>query len=344
MIRLLLVTTSADLAERTFAALRADTSMGLVGVARDGEQALAMSVDFQPEVVAVELGLAGGDSVDTIREIMIASPRPVVVIAGQESGGVGGTSERALEAGALAVIAAPLPDDGPSMSKFLSTIRAMAQVMVVRQRRRERRAEIVTGVPGGAAPRLASVVGIAASTGGPAALRSILAALPADFPAPILVVQHMSDGFIEGVAARLDATVPLSVRVAVDGERLRPGFVYLAPDGRQLGLSGKTRIRVTDDAPVDAFRPSATHLFRAIADCFREEALAVVLTGMGDDGIAGLADIRRRGGRIIAQDENTSAVFGMPKAAILAGLVDDVLPLEAIADKLVALTNKSDRG
>lgn len=342
MIRLLLVTTSSDLADWTATALRTDPSMNLVGIARDGEQALAMSVDLQPDVVAVEFGLSGGDSADTVKEIMIASPRPVVVIAGHESGG--GTSERVLEAGALAVIASPVMDDDSSMSKFLSTLRAMAQVMVVRQRRRKRRQETETEPVGGELQRPASVVGIAASTGGPAALRSILAALPAAFPVPILIVQHISDGFIEGVAARLDATVPLAVRIAVDGECLRPGYVYLAPDGRQLGLSGKTRIRVADDAPLDAFRPSATYLFRAIADCFKEEALAVVLTGMGEDGIAGLADIRRRGGRIIAQDESTSAVFGMPKAAILAGLADYVLPLEAIADKLVVLTSKSGSG
>ncbi|MDI6834711.1 MAG: chemotaxis protein CheB [Rhizobiaceae bacterium] len=344
MIRLLLITTSPDLAGRTAAALRMDTSMTLAGIARDGEQALAMSNELRPDVVAIELELAGHDGADAIKEIMIASPRPVVAIAGPGGGGAGAISDKALEAGALAVIPAPLPDDHPSMGKFLSTIRAMAQVMVVRQRRRERRHGLEAELPAGRARYAASVVGIAASTGGPAALRTILTALPATFPAPVLVVQHMSDGFIEGVAARLDATVSLTVRIAVDGERLRPGFVYLAPDGRQLGLSGKTRIRVTDDAPVGAFRPSATYLFRAMADCFKEEALAVVLTGMGDDGIAGLGDIRRRGGRIIAQDENTSTVFGMPKAAILAGLADDVLPLETIADKLVSLASRPATG
>lgn len=344
MTRLLLVTTSLNLAGRTTAALRTDTTMSLVGIARNGELALAMSIELQPDVVAIELDLEGRDSADAIKEIMVASPRPVVVVVGHGGSGAGASADRALEAGALAVIPAPVPNDDPSMSKFLSTIRAMAQVMVVRQRRRERRHELEAELPAGRARYAASVVGIAASTGGPAALRTILTALPATFPAPILVVQHMSDGFIEGVAARLDATVPLTVRIAVDGERLRPGFVYLAPDGRQLGLSGKTRIRVTDDAPVGAFRPSATYLFRAMADCFKEEALAVVLTGMGDDGIAGLGDIRRRGGRIIAQDENTSTVFGMPKAAILAGLADDVLPLETIGDKLVSLASRPATG
>lgn len=340
MIRLLLITTSPDLAGRTAAALRTDTSMTLAGIARNGEQALAMSNELRPDVVAIELELTGHDGADAIKEIMIASARPVVAIAGHGGAGAGAIADRALEAGALAVIPAPLPDDHPSMVKFLSTIRAMAQVMVVRQRRRERRQGIEAEPPDCKAQHVASVVGIAASTGGPAALRTILAALPAAFPAPVLVVQHMSGGFIEGVAARLDAAVSLTVKVAVDGERLRPGFVYLAPDERQLGLSGKARVRVTDDPAVGAFRPSATHMFRTMADCFKDEALAVVLTGMGDDGIAGLADIRRRGGRIIAQDENTSTVFGMPKAAILAGLVDYVLPLETIADKLIALTGR----
>lgn len=342
MIRLLLVTGTPDLAARTAAALRNDSSMKLIGVAENGEQALAMATGLRPDVVAVEIRLPDGDSAETVKEIMIAAPRPVVVIAGQDGARRGMVAERALEAGALAVIAAPdaVADsvENVSMEKFLSTIRVMAQVKVVGHRRKKHKAEADSKKPKDGVEGPVSIIGIAASTGGPVALRAILRNIPAAFPAPILVVQHMSDGFIEGVATHLDATIPLRVKIAADGEWLRPGIVYLAPDRYQLGVSGKTRIRIVDDPPVNGFKPSASYLFRSISISFKDEALAVILTGMGDDGTEGLADLRRRGGRVIAQDQKTSAVFGMPKAAVLAGLVDFVLPLEAISEKMVTLT------
>jgi two-component system chemotaxis response regulator CheB len=131
--------------------------------------------------------------------------------------------------------------------------------------------------------------------------------------------------------------VPLNVKVATNGERLRPGTVYLAPDCYQLGVSGRSRIRVTDDAPVGGFKPSGSYLFGSIARAFKDESLAVVLTGMGDDGTKGLRSLRKAGGKAIAQDEKSSIVFGMPKAAIGAGLVDFVLPLQSIAEKIVAM-------
>lgn len=343
MIRLLLVTGTSDLAARTAAALKNDASMQLIGVTENGEEALAMAIGLRPDVVAIELRLPNGDSVETVKEIMIATPRPVVAIFGRDGVQMGAVSERALEAGALAVIAAPdlaaNPAENDSIEKFLSTIRGMAQVKVVRHRRKKRKAEPGLEKSPDDLERPVSIIGIAASTGGPTALRVILRTIPAEFPAPILIVQHMSDGFIEATAAHLDAAVALTVKIAADGERLRPGFVYLAPDSRQLGVFGKTRIRVADDAPVSGFRPSASYLFRSISGNFKKEALAIVLTGMGDDGILGLMDLRRQGGRVIAQDESTSAVFGMPKAAILAGLADFILPLEAIADRMIALTS-----
>jgi two-component system, chemotaxis family, protein-glutamate methylesterase/glutaminase len=129
----------------------------------------------------------------------------------------------------------------------------------------------------------------------------------------------------------------LRVKVAIDGERLRAGTAYLAPDGFQLGVSGRSRIRVSDDAPVDGFKPSGSYLFSSIARAFKAGSLAVVLTGMGSDGTEGLRALRKAGGKVIAQDETSSVVFGMPKAAIGAGLVDFVLPLESIGEKILAM-------
>jgi two-component system chemotaxis response regulator CheB len=184
----------------------------------------------------------------------------------------------------------------------------------------------------------AGVVAIATSTGGPAALQRVFSGLDARFPAPILVVQHITPGFADGLATWLGSVCPLRVRTARHGEPLGPGTVYLAPDGRHLGISGHAAA-LSDAPPIGGFRPSGTHLFESAARAFGAATVAVILTGMGDDGLEGLRAVRHAGGRVIAQDEDSSVVFGMPGAAIAAGLADAVLPLDAIAGRLAALAS-----
>ncbi|PDT50265.1 chemotaxis response regulator protein-glutamate methylesterase [Sinorhizobium fredii] len=339
MTRILLATSTPDLEEGVRRAAGADAAIELVGVARSGKDAVRMTGKLLPDIVAVEL--RDNDTAETVREIMIIAPTPVVMVAYQDGSQLGAMSARALDSGALAVIPAPTASgtslEKAAIEKFLSTIKAMAQVKVVRQWRKKTRGDHqVKEAPQSAA---VAIVGIAASTGGPSAIRSILKDLSANFPAPILIVQHMSNGFIEGVAASLDATIALKVKVGANGERLRPGTVYLAPDGHQLGVSGKSRLRVVDDDPIRGFKPSGSYLFGSIARAFKEESLAVILTGMGDDGTEGLRALHVAGGKVIAQDEESSVVFGMPKSAISAGLVDFVLPLDYIAGKITALAS-----
>lgn len=160
----------------------------------------------------------------------------------------------------------------PAIEKFLSTIKAMSQVKVVRQWRQKVRGDRAAKDQPPTARTPIGIVGIAASTGGPAAIRAILKDISADLPVPILIVQHMSNGFIDGVAASLNATVPLTVKVARNGELLKPGTVYLAPDNCQLGVSGRSRLRVSDDAPVNGFKPSGSYLFGSIARAFKGES------------------------------------------------------------------------
>ncbi|WEX75070.1 chemotaxis protein CheB [Sinorhizobium numidicum] len=342
MVRVLLVTCRIDFQELVEKAVRIDPATELVGVARCGTEAVTMARELSPDILTMDLEPGEDDSAETIREIMISAPVPIVMVSREVSSDLGAVSARALEGGALAVIPAPHPVHGrlekAATEKFLSTIKAMAQVKVVRQWRKKADAIRPASDSGpGLINSPIGIVGIAASTGGPAAIRSILMKVSATFPAPILIVQHMSNGFIDGVAESLDATLPLKVKIAADGERLRSGTVYLAPDGRQLGVSGRSRIRVVDDAPVAGFKPSGSYLFGSIGRAFKGESLAVVLTGMGDDGTEGLRLLREAGGKAIAQDEESSIVFGMPKSAIGAGLIDFVLPLESIAEKIVAL-------
>jgi two-component system chemotaxis response regulator CheB len=185
----------------------------------------------------------------------------------------------------------------------------------------------------GAAPRL---IAVAASTGGPSALHLILRALPASFPLPITVVQHIAHGFTGALAGWLQQGCRVRVRVAEDREPLCGGVVYLAPDDRHLGVDDR-RVALSDDPKIGAFRPSANHLFESAAREYGASAVAVILTGMGTDGVAGLRHVRAAGGRVLAQDEESSVVFGMPAGAIRAGLADAVLNPQRIADHLTAL-------
>jgi two-component system, chemotaxis family, protein-glutamate methylesterase/glutaminase len=175
------------------------------------------------------------------------------------------------------------------------------------------------------------IIAVAASTGGPAALATLLAALGADPPpVPIVVVQHIVAGFDQGLASWLDEVSPLPVDLATDGHLLRPGEVVLAPAHLHLGVTATGRAGLSPAPPIGPHRPSATYLFRSVARAYADGAVGVVLTGMGDDGAAGLRSVKDAGGLVLAQDESTSVVYGMPAAAVAAGAVDHTLPLDQI--------------
>jgi two-component system, chemotaxis family, protein-glutamate methylesterase/glutaminase len=179
-----------------------------------------------------------------------------------------------------------------------------------------------------------AVVAIGASTGGPQALRDLLSRLPEDFSPPVLIVQHIAPGFVPSLHSYLAAEVKLPVQVAVNGQSLRGPGAFIAPTDTHLEVRQRSII-LSDSAPVSGHRPSATVLFRSVAREFGRRAIGVVLTGMGDDGTAGLEDLKRTGATIIAQNEETSVIFGMPDVAIRSGIVDYVLPPDRIAELLI---------
>ncbi|HLY83283.1 MAG TPA: CheB methylesterase domain-containing protein [Acidimicrobiales bacterium] len=183
------------------------------------------------------------------------------------------------------------------------------------------------------------IVAIAASTGGPAALAIILAALPREIPVPIVVVQHNTAGFDDVLVDWLDTTSPASVRLARDGEPLRAGEVLIAPSETHLGVAAGGTVALSSDPPIGGHRPSATHLFRSAARAYGAAAIGVILTGIGEDGVAGLAILKEAGGLVLAQDEATSIVYGMPGIAVSLGIVDRVLPVDRIAGALIRAWN-----
>jgi two-component system chemotaxis response regulator CheB len=245
----------------------------------------------------------------------------------------------ALQAGALALLEKPPAVTSPQFEQtirhLVSTVKAMADVKVV-QHRRQRHEPPTFAIPEAAAPRVRTrIVALAASTGGPAALGQILSSLPANFPVPIVVVQHMARGFLGGFASWLSGNCTLKVKLAAAGDPLKPSTVYVAGDDRHLGVTPDFRIKLDDCKAISGFRPSANYLFASVAAVYGASAVAVILTGMGQDGLDGLRQLRAAGGRIIAQDEASCVVYGMPRAVIEAGLADTILPLSLIGQALV---------
>ena len=339
MIRVVIAEDSVTVRELLREIVRGDGGMTVVGEARDGAEAVELTRSLRPDLVVMDIAMPGMDGFEATRRIMIEAPTPIVIVSARYDVRDVEVSMHALHAGALVAIPKPRGPLSPQFDddarEFVATLRLMSQVKVVRRwARASRGTASPVAARAGIRPR---IIAMAASTGGPAAIHQILADLPEDFPVSILLVQHIARGFVAGFASWLDTAGPLRVRVAGDGQLLAPATVYIAPDDLHLGVAQRSRIALADAPAIQGFRPSASHLFASVADEFGRSAVGVMLTGMGDDGCTGLAALRREGGRIVVQDEKTSVVFGMPGAAVKAGLADWTLPLPDIAPTLRAL-------
>jgi two-component system chemotaxis response regulator CheB len=317
-----------DLLARVIAA---EPGFEVAATAADGNEAAALARRHKPDVVTMDLNMPDADGFSGIARIMAETPTPILVLTVSREEAVG---FRALSLGALDILEKPSPTSNLEDYGALlrSRLRLLAGVRVIRHPRGLRQSPPPRRRPAGRS----DLVVIGASLGGPRALAALLKGLAAGFPAPILIVQHIAEGFTEGLAAWLDTETPLRVREAEDGDPLVPGEVLLAPSGRHLTVERGTA-RLSDGPAVDTFKPSVTPLFVSAADAYGRRACGVVLTGMGRDGAEGVLRLREAGGHVIAQDEATSAVFGMPRAAIETGAVDQVLGLEDIPRALVEL-------
>jgi two-component system, chemotaxis family, protein-glutamate methylesterase/glutaminase len=352
-IRVLVVDDSATSRLLLVEILRADEEIEVVGQAADGVEALAMVKRLSPDIVTMDVHMPRLDGFAATKRIMVEAPTPILIITSVDARALS-ISLEAIRAGALAVQAKPGDPSAPGFDEeareLVRQVKAMSEVKVVRHHGEPARPP--TSSSGAVAPSSAAllhdlpaeVVAIAASTGGPAALHRILAPLSADFPVPILVVQHISRGFGPGLADWLDKASPLRVKLAEDGETLRPATVYVAVDDRHLCVSASRRIHLSAAPAVGGFRPSGTALFESVAAAFGRGAVAVILTGMGRDGVDGLRAIRRAGGRTIAESKATAVVYGMPGAAVRDGLADLVLPLHEVCAAVAGLLVPSAAG
>ncbi len=341
MIRTLIAEDSATVHALLVEILESDPEIRIVGHARHGAEAVELACRLKPDLIVMDVHMPVMGGLEATEQIMHRAPTPILIVSSSSSGRGVGLSLDATRAGALMVVAKP---DDPRSNRFderraelLAMGKAMSRVKVVRhwaaQPRAVQPAPALPNAPG--AP--VRVVAIAASTGGPAALHRVFGALPRHFAVPILVVQHVAAGFVAGLAEWLCASCNLEVKVAEPGELLRAATVLLAPDGLQLGVSPGGRVVLTDLPPVNGFRPSGTHLFESAARAYGSSVVAMILTGMGNDGVDGLKAVKAAGGQVLAQDETTSVVYGMPREAVVAGVADAVLGIDEMAPRLVEL-------
>ena len=345
MIRVVVAEDSRAQRELLVSVLESDPAIRVVGEASNGAEAVELAVQLRPDLVTMDIHMPVMDGYEATREIMRQVPIPIIIVSSSVRPGDIAYSLEAIQAGALTAVAKPESPESPRFeedrAQLVLMAKAMADVKVVRRwnstPREEARPERPVSMAG--EPRTVRLVAVAASTGGPAALQKILASLPASFPVPVVVVQHLARGFIGVLAEWLRSASKVRVKVADDGEHLLAGTVYFAPDDRHLGVTADGRAVLSDGGPVDGFRPSATHLFRSAAAAYREGVVAVILTGMGNDGVQGLREVRAAGARVLAQDEDSCVIFGMPGEAVRAGVVDQVLPLSAIGRRVVRMVN-----
>jgi chemotaxis response regulator CheB len=316
-------------------ALALDSRHEVIWAAKDGTEALALSARQQPDLILMDLIMPNMSGVEATRQIMAQKPCPILVVTAN----VGANANLVFEAmacGALDAIDTPPLGTGDLRK---NAAHLLNKIESIQQRMRQDKAvrpddEAAVSVPSMHPPGL---IAIGASAGGPGALAIVLAALPKNLDAALVIVQHIDEVFVNGMAEWLQRHSAIPVRLAKEGDRLQAGVVLLAGTGGHLVLKNSTQLGYASEPRDSVYKPSIDVFFASIARHLRGNAVGIVLTGMGSDGAHGLKTLRDKGHRTIAQDEATSTVYGMPKAAATLGAATDILPIQAIAPKLVSV-------
>ncbi|MDN5346727.1 MAG: two-component system, chemotaxis family, protein-glutamate methylesterase/glutaminase [Clostridia bacterium] len=325
--------------------LKTDPDLQVVGYARNGEEALEKIPRLRPQVVTLDVEMPGMDGLATLQALMAHHPVPVVMLSALTTAEAEATI-KALELGAVDFVPKPARrEDMNELARILpEKVKAAALVPVARLCQGQPCSGSIPASFISTRPGRVEIVGIGTSTGGPSALQRVLTGLPGNLPAGVVIVQHMPPGFTGPLARRLNELSALEVREAGEGDVVRPGLALIAPAGRQMLLerrAGRVEVRLADEGGVPTpFKPSVDVLFLSVAREYGAGSLGVILTGMGNDGVRGLKAIKGRGGQVLAQDEASSIVYGMPRAAVEAGVVDKIVPLSQMASEIVAAVGR----
>ena len=345
-IRVLVVDDAVVMRRLISTVLEADPELEVAGIAPNGKVALARIPQVNPDVVTLDVEMPEMDGLATVVEIRKVYPRlPVIMFSTMTRRGAVETVE-ALARGATDYVTKPANVGSVSegmdrlKSELIPKIKAYARPAAVPAAKPPAVLSSNAGVAAESPAFRCSAIAIGASTGGPNALHQVIPALPALLQVPVLIVQHMPPLFTELLAARLNQDSQIRVHEAYDGLKVERGHAYIAPGGKHLTVSaesGHVRARLNEDPPENSCRPAVDVLFRSMAQVYGGGTLGVVLTGMGQDGVRGAQWIREAGGKLIAQDQGSSVVWGMPGALAAAGLADKIVPLQSISEALLAL-------
>jgi two-component system chemotaxis response regulator CheB len=317
----------------------------VVGEAANGQDAIRMALRLHPNIITMDIRMPQMDGLEATRQIMSIEPIPIIVVSSSVYSADYNIAFNAIEAGALTVIEKPKGLDEKNYDlvreQLISSIRSLSGIRLIQRTNKtaDRPANIgpMTAMLHSIMLRSVQAIAIATSTGGPPVLAQILSALPDDFSIPILIVQHNLPSFMPALVEWLGTRTKIPLSVANDGARMENGHIYIAPGDKHLTVTQDRVLHIDQSPPVNGYRPSANRLFKSAAEAFGKNVVGIVLTGMGDDGADGLAEMARVGSHIIAQDQATSVVFGMPKAAIDRKIVDEILSPDEIVIRLTKL-------
>jgi two-component system, chemotaxis family, protein-glutamate methylesterase/glutaminase len=348
MIRVLIVEDSPVAKELLTHILSSDPEILVIGAVSAGEEVVEAVKQHKPDIVTMDVHMPGIDGLEATRIIMQTNPVPVIIVTGSSDMRELEMSFRAVQAGALAVLKKPHgighPDYETNAKDIIRMTKLMSEIKVVRRwaRPADRQVRQSGRTIGEISPHQAEirVVAIGASTGGPPVIQKMLSELPRDFPVPVLIVQHMAAGFTLGFAEWLGQTSALPVHIAINSSIIRPGHVYIAPDGVQMKVEKTGRLICKEYEPENGLCPSVSYLFRSVAEVFGGNAAGVLLTGMGKDGAAELLLMKEKGAVTIAQDEESCAVFGMPGEAVRLNAATYILPADMISASLISIVNR----
>lgn len=347
MINILIVDDSKTEAEILKHIISQEDDLHVIGWAQDGEKAIDLVKKLKPDLITMDIQMPIMDGFAATRYIMTHHPLPIVVISSKIDNKELNITYNALNAGALCVLNKPVNINSPlfdHQKKYITDmIRSMSEIKILKKRfftpkliDKEKTKPYKRETN-----ELYQVIAIGCSVGGPQALKTIFEALPSTFPLPILVVQHMTHGFIEGFSKWLDQNISLKVKNAEKNEVLQKGTIYFAPDDTHLLIKRRDNVLLADlanDLPISGFRPSATYLLNSVAKVCGKNAIGILLTGMGEDGAKGLLEMKKAHAHTLIQDKTSAVVFGMPGVAQSLGAVDKVIQLEQMANYLVEIT------
>ncbi len=348
MIKVLIVDDSAVIRDAILNTLENEEGIKVIGTASNGKEAIDLIPVLKPDIITMDIVMPIMDGLIATEHIMAYHPTPILVITSLLPQDMK-IAFKALNAGAVDVVERPTISElskpaSKVRKQLIDKVKLFANIKVIThlvgRLPKKEVSEVRPAVPVRPVEQHGhfKIAAIASSTGGPKTVRKILAKLPKDFSMPIVIVQHISPGFTKGLVDWWNNECAIEIKEGKDGEKLCPGVVYVAPSFVHMLVTMDEKIKLEDTPPVGGHKPAGNVLLSSVAKVYGQSTIGVILTGMGDDGAMGIKAIREAGGFTIAEDEESCAIFGMPKAAIEMGVVDKVLSLEAISDELIRRT------